>query len=231
VKARRLVSLLLIFIIIPATILYGALQLGDRKYYFISLLIVLYTMVPFFLLFEHRRPQARELIVISVLSAIGVASRAAFWLVPQFKPAAAVVIIAGVCLGGETGFLVGALTAFVSNFFFGQGPWTPWQMFAFGLIGFLAGILFRKNHLPRKRIPLCIYGGISTLVIYGGIVNLSSFLIFQTGLTWEAVFAVYAAGFWFDLIHASATVLFLLILSKPMIKMLERIQTKYGILE
>ena len=106
-------------------------------------------MLPFFFLFENRRPQARELVVIAVLCAIGVAGRAAFFMVPQFKPVAAVVILAGVCFGAESGFLVGAMTAFVSNFFFGQGPWTPWQMFAFGLDRFF----WRGCFLKRVACP------------------------------------------------------------------------------
>lgn len=146
---RTLLAALLILIVIPATILLGIFVLNDRKYYFISLLIVIYTMVPFAMVFENRKPQARELIVIAVLAAIAVAGRAAFFMLPQFKPVVAIVIIAGVSLGAEAGFLVGAVAGFVSNFFFGQGPWTPWQMFCFGIIGFLAGIFFRRVCLKR----------------------------------------------------------------------------------
>lgn len=116
---RTLLAGLLIFIVIPATILLGIFVLDDRKYYFISLLIVLYTMIPFALVFENRKPQARELIVIAVLAAIAVAGRAAFFMLPQFKPVVAIVIIAGVSLGAEAGFLVGAVAGFVSNFFLG----------------------------------------------------------------------------------------------------------------
>lgn len=70
--------------------------------------------------------------VISVLAAIGVAGRAAFFIVPSFKPVAAIVILTGISFGGEAGFLVGCLIMTLSNMFMGQGPWTPWQMFAFG---------------------------------------------------------------------------------------------------
>lgn len=114
---RTLLAGLLIFVVIPATILLGIFVLDDRKYYFISLLIVLYTMIPFAMVFENRKPQARELIVIAVLAAIAVAGRAAFFMLPQFKPVVAIVIIAGVSLGAEAGFLVGAVAGFVSNFF------------------------------------------------------------------------------------------------------------------
>ena len=228
---RTLVEVGLIFIVIPLTIALGVFVLDNRKYYFISLLILLYTMAPFAMVFEHRRVQARELVIIAVLSAIAVAGRAAFFMLPQFKPVAAIVIIAGVCFGGEAGFLVGAVSGFVSNFFFGQGPWTPWQMAAFGIIGFLAGILFSNGLLPKKKIPLCVYGGLSTLLIYGGLMDPASVLMFSGYLTKEMLLAAYVSGFWFNLMHAAATVVFLFLISGPMIEKLERIKIKYGLIE
>lgn len=228
---RTLLAAVLILIIIPATIMLGVFVLNDRKYYFISLLIVLYTMIPFAMVFENRKPQARELIVIAVLASIAVAGRAAFYMLPQFKPVVAIVIIAGVSFGAEAGFLVGATTGFVSNFFFGQGPWTPWQMFCFGIIGFLAGILFKKGMLNKTKLSLCVFGGISTFVIYGGIINIGSLLMFTSQFSWQALLATYISGFWFDIIHAIATVVFLFFISGPMIEKLDRIKTKYGLIE
>lgn len=228
---RTLISTALILLVIPATILFGIFVLDDRKYYFVSLLIILYTMLPFALVFEKRKPQARELIVIAVLSAIAVAGRAAFFMVPQFKPVVAIVIIAGVSFGAEAGFLVGAVAGFVSNFFFGQGPWTPWQMFCFGIIGFVAGILFKKGLLKNTRLALCLFGGLATFFIYGGIINIGSLMMFTSTFSWEALLATYASGFWFDMVHAIATVVFLAILSRPMLEKLERIKSKYGLIE
>ncbi len=220
-----------ILVLIPAVITFGIVVLDDRKYYLISLLILAVTMLPFFMVFEHRRPMARELVTIAVLSAIAVAGRAAFFMLPQFKPVVAIVIITGVTLGPEAGFLVGAMAGFVSNFFFGQGPWTPWQMFCFGIIGFLAGILVQKGLLPRKRWALCLFGGVATVVVYGGIINVGSVIMFSGTLTWKAVLAAYASGFPFDLVHAGATVFFLLVLANPMMEKIQRIQIKYGLLE
>lgn len=224
-----LLSAMLICIIIPATIALGIFVLDDRKYYFISLLIILYSILPFFIVFEKRKPQARELIVIAVLVAIAVAGRAAFFMVPQFKPVVAIVIIAAVCLGAEAGFLIGVTTGFVSNFFFGQGPWTPWQMFCFGIIGFIAGLLFQKGWLKRSKLSLCLFGGLATFIIYGGIINIGSLLMFTAQFSWSALLATYVSAFWFDLIHAVATVVFLYVLSKPMIEKLDRIKVKYGL--
>jgi energy-coupling factor transport system substrate-specific component len=205
--------------------------MDDRKYYVISMAILAYSFLPFILVFENRKPQARELIVIAVLSAIAVAGRGAFFMIPQFKPVVAIVIVSGVCFGAESGFFVGAMSGFVSNFFFGQGPWTPWQMFCFGVIGFLAGIMFQRGLLKKNVVPLCIFGGISTFFIYGGIINIWSLLMFTSEITKASVIAIYTSAIPFDMIHAASTVVFLALIANPMIEKLDRIKVKYGLIE
>ena len=227
---RTLVASILILFVIPITILYGVFGLNDRKYYYISIAILIYTMLPFIMVFEKRKPQAREILIISVLSAIAVAGRGAFFMIPQFKPVVAIVIISGVCFGAESGFLVGAMTGFVSNFFFGQGPWTPWQMFCFGIIGFLAGILYKKGILRNNKISLCVFAGLSTFFIYGGIINIWSLFMFTSNITVESVIAIYTSAIPFDLIHSIASVVFIYVLSDFMIEKLERIKIKYGLI-
>ena len=217
--------------LIPAIIAFGVIVLEDRSYYFVSLLILAVTMLPFLLVFEHRKPMARELVLLATLSALAVAGRAAFFMLPQFKPVVAIVILTAVTLGPEAGFLVGAVSGFVSNFFFGQGPWTPWQMFSFGIVGFLAGILAVRGILPKKRWALCLYGGIATVVIYGGIMNFSSAILFGGKLTVKSLLAIYASGVPFDLIHGASTVIFLFFLANPMMEKIGRVQKKYGLLE
>ncbi|MDT9726313.1 ECF transporter S component [Xylanibacillus composti] len=228
---RTLASAAILFLLIPATIWFGMTVLNDRKYYFISLLIIAYALIPFALIFEHRKPQARELVLIAVLAAIGVAGRAAFFMLPQFKPVVAVVILSGVCLGAEAGFLVGTIIGFVSNFFFGQGPWTPWQMFGFGLIGYVSGFLAQRGVLKKTKLALCLFGGFATFFIYGGLINLGSLLMFTAEFSWAALGATYLSGFWFDLIHTIATVTFLFLLSEPLIGKIERVKRKYGLLD
>jgi energy-coupling factor transport system ATP-binding protein len=228
---RTLAAAMMILLAVPLTICVGVYFFGDRKYYFISMLILLETMLPFALVFESRKPQARELVVIAVLCAIAVAGRAAFFMLPQFKPVAALVIIAGVAFGGEAGFLVGAVTAFVSNMFLGQGPWTPWQMFAFGLIGFLAGVLFRKGLLRRDRAALCIFGALSAFAVYGLIMDSSMVLMYQIRPTWAMFLAAYLQGLPFNLVHAAATAFFLFVIARAMLEKLDRIKVKYGLIE
>lgn len=228
---RTLVSAFLILLLIPLTLYIGIFFLGDRKYYFTSLLIIFETMIPFCMIFESRKPQARELVVISVLCALAVAGRSAFFMLPQFKPVVALVIISGVCFGGETGFLVGAVSGFVSNFLFGHGPWTPWQMFSLGIIGFVGGILFTKGFLRKTRTSLCIFGFLSALIIYGLIMNPASVIMWQENINIKMILSACIAGIPFDLVHSLSTAFFLWFISEPMIEKLERIKIKYGLIE
>ena len=230
-RSHLWLSLVMILLVMPLTIWLGITLWGDRKYYFVSMLLIIEIFIPFIYRFEHKKMQAREVIMISVLCAIGVAGRIAFYMVPSVKPLTAIVIISAVCLGGETGFLIGAISAFSSNMFFGQGPWTPWQMFTFGLIGFVAGFLSERKLLSKKRVFLCLYGFLSTVFIFGGIMNAASVLIYQPQPTIPMFISAYAMGFPFDMIHAVFTVLFIGLLAEPMISKIQRIQVKYDLLE
>ncbi len=228
---RTKFTILLCVVAIPLTLWAGLTLIGGRKYMLISMLIILETMIPFFLTFEGKKPKARELVILSVLGALAIGGRAVFFALPGFKPVAAMVILTGVAFGGEAGFMVGAMTMFCSNMLFGQGIWTPWQMLAMGIIGLLAGILFRKGLLNRDRLSLSIYGGLVIFLIYGGIMNPASVLMYQENPTWEMILTAYITGVPADAIHAAATVLFLWFLSEPMLEKLDRVKVKYGLLE
>ena len=230
-KKRTVTATLLILLLIPLTLFVGVYYFAGRKYYFISLLILLECMLPFFLIFEGRKPQARELVLIAVLVALNVAGRAAFFMLPEFKPVVAMTILAGVAFGGETGFLVGAMTMLVSNMLFSQGPWTPWQMFAMGIIGWLAGVLYRKGVLRRGRLSLCIFGVIASTIIYGGIMNLASALMWSNTINWKIILSYYVTGLPVDLVRAIATFFFLWLIAEPMLEKLDRVKTKYGLAE
>ena len=119
-----------------------------------------------------------------------------------------------------------------SNMLFSQGPWTPWQMFAMGIIGFLAGILFQKGWLCRTRSSLSIFGAFSAIIIYGGIMNPASVFMFSSeSITLETILAYYITGLPMDLVHAFGTVLFLMLSAEPMLEKLDRIKVKYGLVE
>ena len=229
---RTIAASLMILLFVPLTIFTSVFYLDGASYNAISILVLLECMVPFFLVFEGRKPQARELVTIAVLCAIGVAGRGAFFMLPQFKPVIALTIVAGVAFGGETGFLVGAMTMLASNVLFGQGPWSPWQMFSMGIIGFLAGVLFRKGWLRRSTGSLVVFGGFAAIAIYGGIMNFASAIMWgPQSINWNILLGYYVTGLPMDLIHAAATMFFLAVAAQPMLQKLDRIKVKYGLVK
>ena len=230
-SGRTKLASILSLLLVPLTIFIGIVYFGKKSYGVVSILVLLECMAPFALIFEGRKPKARELVLIAALCALAVAGRAALFMLPGFKPVAALVILSGVAFGGETGFLVGAMSMLTSNVLFGQGPWTPFQMFAMGLIGFLAGVSFQKGLLRAGRAPLAIFGAVSVVLVYGGIMNPASAILYQPNLSLSVLKAYYLTGFPFDLVHAAATALFLWFGAEPMLEKLERVKRKYGLTE
>lgn len=230
-SGRTKLASVLSLLLVPLTIFIGIVYFGKKSYGVVSILVLLECMAPFALIFEGRKPKARELVLIAALCALAVAGRSALFMLPGFKPVAALVILSGVTFGGETGFLVGAMSMLTSNVLFGQGPWTPFQMFAMGLIGFLAGVSFQKGLLRAGRAPLAIFGAVSVVLIYGGIMNPASAILYQPNLSVSVLKAYYLTGFPFDLVHAAATALFLWFGAEPMLEKLERVKRKYGLTE
>ena len=227
-KKSLILAGILVALILPTLIL-GGMFLDDRKYYFISLAVLIEVMAAFFILFEGRRPKSREITVMAVICALAVAGRAAFFMLPQFKPVAALVIIAGMTLGGGSGFIVGAVTMLVSNMLFSQGPWTPWQMFAMGLVGLIAGGL--SGFLRGGKGRLCVFGALVTVVVYGGLMNLSSALIWARQPDIRVILTYFVTGFPMDCVHAAATALFLWFGAEPMCEKLDRLRVRYGLFE
>ena len=229
---RTIAASVAILLFIPLTIFAGIFYLDDRHYNMVAVLVLFECMLPFMLVFEGRKPKAREIVTVAVLCAIGIAGRSLFFMLPQFKPVLALTIIAGVAFGGETGFLVGAVTMLTSNMLFSQGPWTPWQMFAMGIIGFLAGVLFKKGWLRRTRASLAVFGAFTAVIIYGGIMNpAAAFMVSAESITLKTLAAYYITGLPMDLVHAFGTVLFIMLAAEPMLEKLDRIKVKYGLVE
>lgn len=230
---RTVVSIVAVLVLIPATIWFGVSRLGDKKYFFISLLVLLEAMIPFFVSFEDRKPRVRDIVTLAVMCALAVTGRTAFFMLPNFTPVMAIVIIAGVAFGCEGGFITGAMTMFVSNFIMGQGPWTPWQMFAMGLVGFLAGLFFAGSSVRTRnmtKLGLCIFGALICIVVYGGIMNPASVIMWQPNVNFSMIMASYVTGFPFDLAQATATVIALWLVARPFLEKLDRVRIKFGVL-
>lgn len=232
---RFWLSLAILVVLVPLAVWF--FSRFDRKYYLSGLTVILLTMAAFFLHFESRKPQARELVILAVLCALAVGSRAAFAAVPHFKPMLAIVMLTGIAFGPEAGFLCGAISGFASNFIFGQGPWTPWQMFAYGIAGLLAGLLAMWGVLKKTPkgwkdvVVLAVFGFLAILVIVGPLLDTSTFFTMATTYDTAAVLAVYAAGVPVNCIHGAAVALTMLLFGKPLLDRLRRIQIKYGMME
>ena len=235
---RFWLSLAIMVLLVPlAVVLFTRL---NQSYYLSGLTIIVLTIAAFFLHFESRKPQARELVLLAVLCALAVASRAAFGFVPHFKPMLAIVMLTGIAFGPEAGFLCGAISGFASNFIFGQGPWTPWQMFAYGIGGMLAGLfalcgILKKSPRAwrdggwRDILGLTVFGFLCILLVVGPLLDTSTF--FMAGFSASSPLAIYLAGVPVNCVHGSAVALTMLLFGKPLLDRLRRIQIKYGMME
>lgn len=200
----------------------------EKNYYLAAAVVLLFSAVPFFMSFEKSKPSASELSLTACLIALAVVSRAAFYLIPQVKPIGAVVVVSGVCLGAKRGYFVGAMSAFISNFIFGQGVWTPFQMAALGTVGLISGLVFGK--IQAKRIPLAITGFLLCFAVYGFVVDSCSVLMMSAQPTLSSAITIYAAGAPFSLVFGLATAVFLLLFGEAFVKKINRIIVKYAIL-
>lgn len=234
-KLRTAISLVLLLVGIPVIVY--LCSLANRKYYLTSLLVIFLTLAAFFLRFEKRKPQARELAVLAVMCALAVASRAVFAAIPHFKPTLAIIMITGIAFGAEAGFLTGAVSALASNFIFGQGPWTPWQMFAYGVGGLVAGLLMhwgvlhKLPHGKRDLILMPVVGFLSIVLIVGPLLDTCALVTMSGKIGIGSAGAIYLSGLPVNLIHGAATALTFLLVGKPLLEMLHRIQVKYGVLD
>lgn len=224
----RFASLLTCLVLIPGTLFLGT-RLEGRWYYLTSTMVIIETMIPFFLAFETRKPQARELVLISVMCALSVASRVVV-LIPNFKPMTAIIMLTGIALGPEAGFMTGAIGAFASNFFFGQGPWTPWQMMAYGIGGFLSGVLFYRKEQP-KPVGLAAFGFFTILLVVGPLLDCCTLFTTGSRLTWRFAVTVFGAGFVYNLKHALACAVTMLLAGRPLLEKLNRLIRKYGMMD
>ncbi len=195
----------------------------------ITLLVCIAALIIFFLGYEASRPALGQMLPTVVLGTLAALGRLLFAAFPSFKPVSAICLIAGALFGRRSGFMVGALGALISNFFLGQGPWTPWQMYAWGLIGYLAGLLAQKDLFRHQWV---LYGyGFASAFLFGFLLDCWTLVAFVQPITLAAVITVFGGSFLFNLTHGVATVVFLLILYGPWRKKLQRIIKKYQLIE
>ena len=221
-KIREILRIVIPFVAVPFIVLLGVLVFDDKMYAYISLVITILSIVLFISGFEQRKIGTRRMVLVVVLTVLSVVGR----FIPIFKPVTAVTVIAGMYLGSEAGFLVGALSAVISNFFWGQGPWTPFQMFAWGLIGLIAGLMAKR--LKKSRILLYAYGDLAGM-LFSFIMDIWTVLWYNNGFNVQMYLASIVSAIPMTLVYMVSNVLFLVLLAEPIGKKLERIKLRYGV--
>lgn len=225
------VSVLFLLVFAPLSVFLSFRFLESQNYYISAVIIVILSILPFFVFFENRKIKTSEIVLVAMMVALCVASRAVMAFIPQVKPTCALVIVTAVAFGPNVGFVVGSLSMFVSNFLFGQGMFTPFQMLGMGLVGFFCGLVFWRKSYNTNRIAVSLVGGIVCFAVYGIIVDSSSVLMMVTDFNPKAILSVYASGFSFNLIHGVTTAILLFFINKPMTDKFTRLRIKYGIFE
>ena len=219
---------LLIFITMLVITLIGVIVFRNLKYYGISLLLAITSCVLFYYKYEKKHPPTREIVLIAVMVTSCVLSRMLFIITPNFKPMYALIMIYGISFGSETGFICGSLSAFISNFIFGQGPWTPFQMIACALIGYIAGI-FEKPLSKSKSFQ--IFFGIVTAFFYSAILDFYASISLEMVFNLKRYLVTLMASLPTTIVYAIANVIFLLGLIPILKPKFYRVKIKYGLYE
>jgi|HigsolmetaAR204D_1030405.scaffolds.fasta_scaffold00128_4 energy-coupling factor transport system substrate-specific component len=201
----------------------------QKHYLSVSLCLMAASFLPLMIRFEWKKMSGREIVILAVLGAVAALSRVPFASLPSVQPTTFVVILTGAVFGAESGFAVGALAALVSNIFLGQGPWTPWQMYGWGMIGWISGLL-RSSFFIKNSFGRGLFGFLSGFA-FNWLMNLWVILTVLDHWNWKGIAAIYGASFFFDLAHALSNVFFLAVFSNSWMKILLRMKKKYGLLE
>lgn len=211
-------ALLLMLSIVPENVFY------DMNWALFSLIVIGLYLIIFFRRFEKSPVSSKEVALIATMASLATVSRIPFSAVVSLQPVTFLVMISGYVFGSRTGFMVGALAALVSNFFLGQGPWTPWQMFCWGLAGATAALLggrMKDFHLVSFLLLGVLWG-----FLFGWIMNFWHWAAFIYPLNWRTFLATYAASFPFDIIHALGNVIFTLVFGKSFCHILVRFRKR-----
>jgi len=224
-KTKRICGVVIPLILILFAIV-SAIFLGEKSYSFFTVLVVILACLPLLFSFELKNENAQKIVLLAVLTALSVLGRVVFAYIPFFKPVTAIVIIVGLYLGYEYGFVCGVLSALLSNFVFGQGPWTPFQMLSWGLIGLFCGLL--ANPL-RKNIFLLLIVGFLSGIFFSVVMDLWNAVWLDGEFILERFLTLIISALPVTIIYGVSNVVFLLILAKPLGKKIARIQLKYGL--
>ena len=221
-RLRIFLKILIPFVLIPILVFTGAIVFAEKRYLLVSFGVAVLAIILFIAGFEKKMTGSRRLVIVSVMTAFCIVGR----FIPFFKPITVITVMTAIYLGGESGFFVGALAAVLSNFYFGQGPWTPFQMLAWGLIGLFAGYL--SKWLKKSRGLLIAYG-IMSGVVYSMVMDVWSVVWYNGSFEWGIYKASMITAIPHTVLYAVSNFIFIWFLAKPIVEKLERVRVKYGV--
>ncbi|WP_099975019.1 MULTISPECIES: ECF transporter S component [Lactobacillaceae] len=214
----------IIIMFIVAFVSLAAVSFFERQnYLLISILFLSFVLILYFVKFEKKAVSTRELVFIAIICALAVGGRIAFAELPSVKPELFILILGSMVAGSETGFLMGTIIALTSNMYFGQGAWTPWQMFSMGLIGLISGLI--SNH-KINRYMLTLWGFLAGFLM-GWIMDVYYILGFVSSINLQSIGLAFVGSFYFDLAHALFTAILLFIFGKPWSEKFNYYKKKY----
>ncbi|HLO11889.1 MAG TPA: ECF transporter S component [Pseudoneobacillus sp.] len=228
--SNRRVTLPILFILIVG-LLWLSLQ-WENNYLLLSFGLLLISLLLIVIRFEKRKIAAREMVLLAVLASIAAVGRIPFASIPSVQPTTFVIMMSGMVFGAESGFMIGIVAALASNMILGQGPWTPWQMVGWGMVGISAGFLGKIPFGNRTSVKIIF--GIIWGFLFGWIMNLWSLLAFsQSGtlLDLKTILTFMAGSLMFDFMHSISNVFFILLFGDVWLKILTRFKKKYGLFE
>lgn len=218
---KNILKYIIPLLLIPITVIVGMFVFSEKAYSFVSMAVAVLSCILFYMECE-KHGKTRKLIIVSVMTAISVVGRFIFAPIPAFKPVTAIVILTAIYLGSSAGFLTGSFSALISNFYFGQGPWTPFQMLAWGIIGFFAGLLGKKL---RNRFILSIYGAFAG-VLYSMVLELWNVLWYNNSFNINLYLTFLISSFPHTVIYAISNIIFIMLMYKPIGEKLERAEIR-----
>ncbi len=218
---RKSVSLLVLAVAVLGLMVIFA----SKNYLLFSFGFLILTLGIYFWRFEKSQHNSREIVFIAIICALAVVGRIIFAALPAVKPELFILIMGAIVSGPETGFLMGTIIALTSNMYFGQGVWTPWQMFGLGVIGLVSGLMMNKN-VPTW---LLVVWGFASGFILGWIMDIYYIIGFVNPITVKSILTSILASFYFDFVHALFTAVLLLFVGKRWIKLFNNYKIKYDL--
>lgn len=221
-KTKNIAFMIMWFVIIVGLV--TTVTIFSENYILGLFIVILGLLILVFYFFESGEIVIDKLVLIGILSSLSSVGRIILSSIPSVQPSSFIIMLSGIGFGKEIGMMVGVITALSSNLVLGQGPWTPWQMFLWGLMGYLSGVL--SKFLRKNKVFFIIYGFIWGFA-FGWIMNLWAITGYYSEISREIFIVSCISSFYFDLAHSLSNVILIKLSGDRFNKVLKRLKEKY----